>query len=161
MKLVSARPVGVNEEGQQVVDAVLVSDDLPDVLPTTGAGIIGLGAHCVFAPFSLLYIINNPAAAKVYLANEAGVFVPQPTSLDIANKADKIAQGVIGHFTSITADGNIEDSGYSNTSFLKPSDKGAINGVASLDQAGQVPASQLPTSCNVQNGTLVINTENS
>ncbi len=76
MKAVSVKPVGVNGAGKQVVDAFIVADTIPNPLPTTGAGIVGLGADCVFAPFSILYIVNS-AATKLYIADESGQFVAQ------------------------------------------------------------------------------------
>lgn len=76
MKAVSVRPVSVDGDGHQVVDVLLVSDSTPSPLPTTGAGIVGLGPNYVFAPFSVLYVVNS-AATKLYIADESGHFVAQ------------------------------------------------------------------------------------
>lgn len=53
------------------MDVVLVSDNTPSTLPTTGAGIDGLEATDRFAPLSVLFVVNGGA---VYLANESGTF---------------------------------------------------------------------------------------
>lgn len=61
---------------KEVVQAVILSDNVPATLPTTGADIKGMNANQVFAPFSLLYVIGE-ADHKVFITNESGVFVPQ------------------------------------------------------------------------------------
>lgn len=76
MKAVSVRPVSVDGDGHQVVDVLLVSDTIPNPLPTTGAGIVGLGDNYVFAPFSILYVVND-VTTKLYIADESGHFVAQ------------------------------------------------------------------------------------
>ena len=76
MKAVSVKPVGVDGNGRQVVDAFLVSDTTPNPLPTTGAGIVGLGENYVFAPFSMLYVVGA-VTTKIYIADETGQFVAQ------------------------------------------------------------------------------------
>lgn len=76
MRAISVKPLGVNGNGKQVVDAFLLADTIPSPLPTTGEGITGLGADCVFAPFSVLYIVSS-ATTKLYIANEHGQFVAQ------------------------------------------------------------------------------------
>ena len=76
MKAISVRVVEVMTN-RRVVEAVIVSDDTPATLPTTGEGIDGLLKTDVFAPFSLLYVVNPAAAHQVYIANESGAFVGQ------------------------------------------------------------------------------------
>lgn len=76
MIAVSVRPVSVNGNGKQVVEALLVSDTIPATLPTTGEGITGMNANEVFAPFSILYIVNS-ANTKVYITDESGAFIAQ------------------------------------------------------------------------------------
>ena len=78
---------------------------------------------------------------------------------DIRNKADKINGGNLGNFVAIAADGNITDSGKGPTDFYTENDKGVPNGIAGLDQAGLVPASQLPVSCSVSDMQLNIATQ--
>ena len=75
MKLVSAAINGYNKDTDaRIMDVVLLSDDVPAKLPTTGEGIEGLSPSDTFAPLSLLYIANTGA---VYVANESGNFVAQ------------------------------------------------------------------------------------
>jgi hypothetical protein len=76
MKAVSLEPVTVRPNRQEVVRAILVSDDTPDTLPTTGAGIEGMNGNQIFAPFSLLYVVAD-VSAKVYITDESGAFVAQ------------------------------------------------------------------------------------
>lgn len=73
MKLVSAEIHGYNKTtGARVMSVTLLSDTVPDTLPTTGEGIEGLLASDTFAPMSMLYIANT---GDVYTANESGAFV--------------------------------------------------------------------------------------
>lgn len=76
MKAVEVKTVGVRTDGKRVVDVTIVSDTVPSPLPVDGSNVEGLTADCVFAPFSVLYIVGS-APNKVYIANESGVFVPQ------------------------------------------------------------------------------------
>lgn len=76
MKAISAKPVSIDGNGHQVVDAFIVSDTIPSPLPTTGAGIDGMSANDIFAPFSILYVVND-VTTKVFIANESGAFVAQ------------------------------------------------------------------------------------
>lgn len=76
MKAISAKVVEVTEE-HTVVNAFIVADSAPGTLPTTGAGIDGMTADQVFAPFSMIYVVDPTAAHQLYIANESGVFVPQ------------------------------------------------------------------------------------
>lgn len=71
MKVVSAKIQSYTANGDRVMDVVLVSDNTPSTLPTTGAGIDGLEATDRFAPLSVLFVVNGGA---VYLANESGTF---------------------------------------------------------------------------------------
>lgn len=82
-----------------------------------------------------------------------------PLGPDVSGKADKIDGGNTGNFVSITADGNIEDSGKNANDFYTSADRGAINGIAALDRSGCVPSSQLPVSCGISNMELRITTE--
>ncbi len=75
MTAVSVEYVG-EKNGKQVVQAVILSDSAPGVLPTTGENVIGMNQNQVFAPFSLLYVTGE-ADSKVYITNENGVFIPQ------------------------------------------------------------------------------------
>lgn len=70
MKLVSSAIHGY-KNGARVMDVILLSDTVPDTLPTTGEGIEGLFPSDTFAPLSLLYISNT---GDVYTANESGQF---------------------------------------------------------------------------------------
>lgn len=64
------------DHNSRVVQAFIVSDTVPAQLPTTGAGIEGLMETDSFAPFSMIYVTED-ADAKVYIADESGVFIPQ------------------------------------------------------------------------------------
>lgn len=63
-------------DGKQIVEAVIVSDDTPAALPTTGDGITGMSPDDCFAPMSVLYVTGD-VATKVYITNESGIFVAQ------------------------------------------------------------------------------------
>ena len=77
MKAVYVRPVSTDTEGRQIVDTLIVSDAVPNPLPTTGAGISGLGENMSFAPFSILYVVAKSAATKLFIADESGHFIAQ------------------------------------------------------------------------------------
>lgn len=77
MKATNTKFIGRRSDGKRIVQVLLVSNNTPDPLPTTGESIDGMNADDVFAPFSVLYITANDAANKVYLANEDGIFVAQ------------------------------------------------------------------------------------
>lgn len=77
MKAVSSRVTRINEDGTRQVEAVLMANDTPAQLPTTGLGIEGLCATDTFSPMSVLYVAAADAVHKVYLTNEDGVFVAQ------------------------------------------------------------------------------------
>lgn len=77
MKAVSSRVTRINPDGTRQVEAVIMSNDTPAQLPTTGMGIEGLSATDTFSPMSVLYVAAANAAHKVYLANEDGIFVAQ------------------------------------------------------------------------------------
>lgn len=77
MKAVFVEPMGaVPGKGTTSVWAMVVSDDTPAELPTTGENVEGMNADQTFAPFSVLYVVGE-ADQKVFLANEQGEFVPQ------------------------------------------------------------------------------------
>lgn len=69
-----AKPKGRTADGKTIVDATIVSNTTPNPLPTTGEGIDGLRADCVFAPLSVLFVVNG---GDTYLADENGHFVKQ------------------------------------------------------------------------------------
>lgn len=74
MYAVSVTPKGKTEDGKRIVDAFIIADTDPQTLPTTGAGITGLSADDVFAPFSMIYVNSG---GKVYIAGETGEFAAQ------------------------------------------------------------------------------------
>ena len=76
MKATSVKHVGTRPDGSRIVEVLIVSDETPDNLPTTGEGVEGLCNDDTFAPFSMLYVVGD-AATKVFIANESGVFIPQ------------------------------------------------------------------------------------
>jgi hypothetical protein len=47
--------------------------------------------------------------------------IPDTIVADMSNKADKVANATAGHFAALDANGNLVDSGYSNTSFAPSS----------------------------------------
>lgn len=77
MKAVSVKPMAYLPNGKTVVDCLIVADDTPAILPTTGADVEGMSADMIFAPFSILYVTATAAEKKVYVANENGSFVEQ------------------------------------------------------------------------------------
>lgn len=74
MVLVESKFVGYNGSGKRVIQSVIISDDTPATLPTDGSTVTGMSADDVFAPGSLMIIVNDDA---VYLAGEDGTFVLQ------------------------------------------------------------------------------------
>lgn len=76
MRAVSAERKGVKPDGSEVMQVILLSDSVPNPLPTNGANVDGMNASQVFAPFSLLYVVGD-AESKVYITNESGAFIPQ------------------------------------------------------------------------------------
>lgn len=66
------------------------------------------------------------------------------TAQDITGKADKVATVVAGNFAELDASGNLLDSGSRASDFVAATEKGAINGVATLGSDGKVPSAQLP-----------------
>lgn len=61
---------------KEAVQAVILSDNVPATLPTTGADIKGMNANQVFAPLMSAPVVGE-ADHKVFITNESGVFVPQ------------------------------------------------------------------------------------
>lgn len=61
----------------RMVEAFIVADTAPDVLPVNGADVEGLKATDTFAPFSMIYVVDANAPHKLYIANESGIFVAQ------------------------------------------------------------------------------------
>lgn len=76
MKAVSVKPAGYRSDGKRIVDALIVANTPPAVLPTSGENVEGLSKDDVFAPFSVIYVTGD-ASTKVYIANEDGSFIPQ------------------------------------------------------------------------------------
>lgn len=76
MKVISYRNTGVFRDEKRVIDAVIVADNTPDELPTTGENVVGMSPDDVFAPMSVLYVVAD-VKTKVYIADESGVFVAQ------------------------------------------------------------------------------------
>lgn len=76
MIAVSVNVKKITESGARVVEATIVSDAAPKVIPTTGEGIVGLKPTDTFAPFSLLYVVAK-TDSKVFVADESGHFIPQ------------------------------------------------------------------------------------
>lgn len=64
----------------------------------------------------------------------------------LSGKADKVSGATNGNFAGLDANGNLTDSGYDYTDFVLASEKGAANGVATLDAGGKIPVAQLPNS---------------
>lgn len=63
----------------------------------------------------------------------------------ITGKTDKVSGATADNFAGLDANGNLTDSGKKAADFLLASLLGAVNGVASLDASGKVPAGQLPS----------------
>lgn len=76
MVAVNTQTFGMREDGKQIVQAVIIADETPAELPTTGDGIMGMSTDDCFAPMSIIYVTAN-VDTKVYIANESGVFVAQ------------------------------------------------------------------------------------
>lgn len=76
MKAISVERVGVNADGTEQVRAFICASATPTVLPTTGSTVDGMNGNQRFAPFSILYVVEN-ADAKVYIADESGAFIAQ------------------------------------------------------------------------------------
>lgn len=76
MKATYVKPVGETASGARIVDVIIVADEAPDNLPTTGAGIEGLDDTDVFAPLSVLCVVES-GGSKLFVANASGVFKPQ------------------------------------------------------------------------------------
>lgn len=64
---------------------------------------------------------------------------------DITGKADKVSGATNGNFAGLDSNGNLIDSGKKASDFILASEKGNSNGVATLDNSGKVPSSQLPS----------------
>lgn len=76
MKAISVERVKVNADGTEQVRAFICASSTPTVLPTTGDTVDGMSANQRFAPFSILYVVEN-ADAKVFIADESGAFIAQ------------------------------------------------------------------------------------
>ena len=77
MTAVSRTPKGIRaEDGKQICDVFIIANTTPDPLPTNGKNVKGLSEDDVFAPMSILYVVED-AETKLYIANEAGQFVAQ------------------------------------------------------------------------------------
>lgn len=74
MECIEKKVVGVktvDSAKKDIVEAFIVSDETPAVLPTTGEIVGGMTEDEVFAPFSMIYVIAN---GDVYIAKEDGTF---------------------------------------------------------------------------------------
>ena len=76
MTAIKTKAVGFRQDGKQLIQAFILSDTTPTVLPTTGESVTGMNANDVFAPGSVIYVLAN-ATIKTYIANESGIFVGQ------------------------------------------------------------------------------------
>lgn len=76
MKAISAEPIGRKSNGTEIVRAMVVSDTVPNPLPTNGKNVDGMLENQIFAPFSMLYVVGG-TDTKIFIANESGTFVPQ------------------------------------------------------------------------------------
>lgn len=76
MRAISVQPKGMRADGKTECEVLIVSNDTPNPLPTTGENVIGMSADQAFAPFSVLYVVAD-VATKVYIADEDGIFRPQ------------------------------------------------------------------------------------
>lgn len=74
MTLADAQYKGNNAQNKRIYQAVIISDNTPSSLTITGADVIGMSADDVFAPGSLIIVVNED---KVYMAGENGTFVLQ------------------------------------------------------------------------------------
>lgn len=71
MRAITVKEVGQTTDGKRIVDAFILADTDPSPVPTTGEGIKGLSGNDIFAPFSMLFVLDGP---KTYVANESGKF---------------------------------------------------------------------------------------
>ena len=76
MIAIKTKAVGFRQDGKQLIQAFILSDTTSTVLPTTGESVTGMSAKDVFAPGSVLYVLDD-VTIKTYIANESGVFVGQ------------------------------------------------------------------------------------
>lgn len=74
MTAISNKLKDVRRDGKRVVEAFIVSSTNPDTLPTTGKDVDGMTENDVFAPMSIIYVVN-PDAQVIYIADESGTFV--------------------------------------------------------------------------------------
>ena len=71
MRAISVKEVGHTADGKRIVDAFILADADPDPVPVTGQNVTGLTENDIFAPFSMLFVLDGP---KTYVANESGRF---------------------------------------------------------------------------------------
>ncbi len=66
-------------ESKRVMDCLILSDTVPDPLPTDGTNVDGMTKDEVFAPGSILYVGGSieEGSSRVYLAGETGEFAAQ------------------------------------------------------------------------------------
>ena len=114
---------------------------------------------------------SNPVKGLMYydtVANKVCIYngtAWEPVgAVDISGKADKVTGATAGHFASLDANGNLTDSGRSDSdyadaehdhtvaditdiasTYIPATAKGAANGIASLGSDGKVPSGQLPS----------------
>ena len=76
MKAITAAQKGQTADGRRIMDVFIIANDTPNPLPTNGSNVIGLKDTDLFAPFSMLFVVGE-ADAKIYIADEDGMFVAQ------------------------------------------------------------------------------------
>ena len=76
MTAIEVKQMGRRDDGKNKVQALIIADNTPSPLPTTGANIKGLCDNDVFAPMSIIYVVAN-VTPKRYVADESGTFIGQ------------------------------------------------------------------------------------
>ena len=74
MKATSVKVLSVQGE-RRTVKAIIVTDSPPNPLPVNGEGVEGLEPSDVFAPLSVLLVLDG-TALTVYLTDTTGTFKP-------------------------------------------------------------------------------------
>lgn len=74
MKATNVKVLAVQGD-RRTVRAIIVADSPPNPLPTNGKGVEGLEPSDIFAPLSLLIVLDG-TALTAYLADTSGTFQP-------------------------------------------------------------------------------------
>jgi hypothetical protein len=82
-----------------------------------------------------------------------------PIALNVYGKADKVTDATEDNIAILDAHGNLADGGVAIDEIIKSDEKGAPNGIPTLNGDGVIPESQLPVSASVENMLLRITTE--